>query len=83
MKLVDLPEVQALSTREKLQLVDELWRDVAHEMDSLEVTEEEKKLLDERWNAYLRNPSSALTLEQFKEKMSVRQSVVLNPLFDI
>lgn len=35
-------------------------------MDSLEVTEEEKKQLDERWNAFLRNPSSALTLEQFK-----------------
>lgn len=63
MKLVDLPEVQALSTHEKLQLVDELWRDVAHQMDSLEVSDEEKKLLDERWNAYLRNPSSALTLE--------------------
>jgi len=55
-----------LSTREKLQLVDDLWQEVSRDLDSLEVTEEEKKQLDERWNAFLRNPSSALTLEQFK-----------------
>lgn len=69
MKLVDLPEVQALSTREKLQLVDELWLDVAHEMDSLEVTEEEKKLLDERWAKFLTDPSRTLTLDQFNERV--------------
>ena len=69
MKLVDLPEVQALSTREKLQLVDDLWEDVAHDLDSLEVTAEEKKLLDERRGAFLNNPSRALTLDQFKEQI--------------
>lgn len=69
MKLVDLPQVQALSTREKLQLVDELWKDVARDLDSLEVTEEEKKVLDERWAAFLRDPSRALTLDQFKERI--------------
>lgn len=69
MKLVDLPEVQALSTLEKLQLVDELWEDVAHSLDSLEVTEEEKKLLDERWANFLNDPSRALTLDQFEEKI--------------
>ncbi len=76
MKLADLPQVRSLSTREKLQLVDDLWQDVAPDLDSLEITEEEKKQLDERWNAFLRNPSSALTVEQFKEKMSAGQSVV-------
>ena len=69
MKLVDLPEVQALTPREKLQLVDELWQDVAHDMDSMEATEEEKKLLDERWANFLSDPSRALTLDQFKLKI--------------
>lgn len=69
MKLVDLPAVQALTLREKLQLVDELWEDVAQEMDSLEVTEEEKKLLDERWADFLDDPFRALTLDQFKAKI--------------
>ena len=69
MALTDLPEVRALSAREKLQLVDELWRSVAPELDSLEVSAEEKGMLDERWAAFLKNPAAALTLEQFKEKL--------------
>ena len=70
MKLADLPEVRALSTREKLQLVDELWEDVGRGLDSLEVSREEREVLDERWAAFLRDPSRALTLEEFKERVN-------------
>ena len=69
MKLADLPEVRALSAQEKLQLVDELWLSVAPQLDSLALSPEEKDLLDSRWAAFLKDPSSALTLEQFQEKM--------------
>jgi putative addiction module component (TIGR02574 family) len=67
MRLADLPDVRALPAREKLQLLDELWQDLAHDLDSLEVSKTEKELLDQRWAAFLRDPASALTLEQFKE----------------
>ncbi|MBI4326461.1 MAG: addiction module protein [Chloroflexi bacterium] len=70
MKLADLSEVRALSTREKLQLMDELWADVARDLESLEVTRKEQEILDERWAAYLRDPSRALTLEQFRERVN-------------
>lgn len=69
MTLTDLPQVRALSAREKLQLVDELWLSVAPELDALEVSGEEKTLLDERWAAFLKDPASALTLEQFKDRL--------------
>jgi len=69
MKLIDLPEVRALSAREKLELVDELWISLAPELEGLEVSNQEKELLDERWAAFLKNPSSALTIEQFREKL--------------
>jgi putative addiction module component (TIGR02574 family) len=69
MTLTDLPEVRALSAREKLELVDELWLSVAPELDALEVSAETKGLLNDRWAAFLKNPASALTLKQFKEKM--------------
>ena len=72
MTLTDLPEVRALSVREKLQLVDELWLSVAPELDALEVSEEAKTILDERWAAFLRDPASALTLEQFKQRLKAR-----------
>ena len=69
MTLTDLPQVRALSAREKLQLVDELLLSVAPELDALEVSDEEKMLLDERWAAFLKNPASALTIDQFKERL--------------
>ena len=69
MSLRDLPEVRALSAREKLQLVDELWLSVATELDALAVSEEEKTALDERWAAFLKNPASALSLGQFQERL--------------
>ena len=69
MTLTDLPEVRALSAREKLQLVDELWMFVAPELDTLAVSEEEKGMLDDRWATFLKSPAAALTLDQFKERM--------------
>jgi putative addiction module component (TIGR02574 family) len=69
MKLADFPEVRALSAQEKLQLVDELWLSVAPQLGLLAVSKEEKDVLDARWEAFLNDPSSALTLEQFQEKM--------------
>ena len=42
MTLTDFPELQALSAQEKLLLVDALWLSVAPDLDTLEVSEEEK-----------------------------------------
>jgi putative addiction module component (TIGR02574 family) len=69
MKLADLPQVRALSPEEKLQLVDELWQDVARDLEKKEISAAERELLDERWAAFLRDPSSALTLDQFKTRV--------------
>ncbi len=71
LRLADLSKVRALPAREKLQLLDELWQDLARDLDSLEVTEAEKRMLDERWAAYLSDPGAALTLEQFEERVRV------------
>jgi putative addiction module component (TIGR02574 family) len=71
MKLADFPEVQNLPVRDKLQLVDDLWLSMAAELSTLDVSDEEKTLLDERWASFLKDPDSALTLEQFDEKMRV------------
>jgi putative addiction module component (TIGR02574 family) len=73
MKLADLPQVRGVSAEEKLQLVDELWQDVARDLEQLEISAAEKELLDGRWAAFLRDPSSALTLEQFKTRVKARR----------
>ena len=74
MKLADIPEVGTLAIAEKIQLLEELYQNIAQELDSMEVPQEHKTLLDDRWNAFLRDPSSALTLEQFKSKLNALRS---------
>lgn len=70
MSLSELPQVQSLSVREKLELVDDLWKAVSSDLDSMEVTQEEKDMLDGRWSAFLQNPSAALTVDQFKKELN-------------
>ena len=69
MKLEDFPDVQGLTAIDKLQLVDKLWLSLGSQLEKLEVTETEKRLLDSRWEAYVRDPDSALTTDQFKAKV--------------
>jgi putative addiction module component (TIGR02574 family) len=72
MKLKELPQVMALSTAEKLELIDELWESIAPREDAGDISDEEKKLLDERWERYQANPDSALTMEQLKAAVASR-----------
>ena len=73
MKLNELPQVMALSTAEKLELIDELWISIEPELQDVEVSGEEKKLLDDRWERHLANPEAALTLEQVKALLAARR----------
>jgi putative addiction module component (TIGR02574 family) len=67
-----LNEVMALPAVEKLELIDKLWESISPELDQADVSDEEKKLLDERWEKYLANPESALTMEQLKAAVASR-----------
>ena len=57
------------SVQEKPQLVDELWLSMTPELESLEVSRRDRELLDERWAAFLNDRGSALTLEEFQQRM--------------
>ncbi len=65
-----LPQVQSLSVREKLELVDEIWQTVTPEFEELEVNQQEKELLDSRWAMFLQNPSASLSVDQFKKELN-------------
>ena len=73
MKLRELPQIMALSPEEKLDLIDELWESIYPGMDQGGVSDEEKKLLDARWENYLKNPESALSIEQFESLLAARR----------
>lgn len=78
MSLEEFPEIQKLSKEEKLQLVTELWDDIAAMPDDLPISKEEKDLLDARssphqnevWRADVRSK-----IEQGMNSLQAGQSI--------
>ena len=48
-----------LSIPERIQLVEDIWDTIASQAEALDLTEEEKALLDERLQAHHQNPAAA------------------------
>ena len=65
-------EVRKLSGAEKIQLAEDLWDDVASATDDLPVPASHKRLLDARLAAHLDAPNSAITLEEFRQRLAQR-----------
>jgi putative addiction module component (TIGR02574 family) len=47
-----------LSIPERIQLVEDIWDTISARAEQLELTDEEKRVIDERLESYHRNPSS-------------------------
>ena len=72
MTLADLPALQQLSKAEKLQLVEDLWDEIASLPDDLPISPEEIALLNKRFAAHRAAPDAALSLEEFKRQLAAR-----------
>jgi len=49
-------DVLNLSIPERIQLVEDIWDTIAAEADDVQLTEEDKKIIDERLELYHKNP---------------------------
>ena len=56
MKTLAVTDTLNLSIPERIQLVEDIWDTIAVEADSVELTEEEKRIIDGRLKAYHQNP---------------------------
>jgi putative addiction module component (TIGR02574 family) len=65
-------EVRKLSVAEKIRLAEDLWDDVASATDDLPVPDSHKRLLEARLAAHLESPDSAITLEEFRQRLAQR-----------
>jgi putative addiction module component (TIGR02574 family) len=61
-----------LSPSEKLQLVEDLWDDLAADPESVPVHEWQKQELARRYENLLRNPAAGLTWEEVKRRVRTR-----------
>jgi putative addiction module component (TIGR02574 family) len=62
-------QLDQMTIEEKLQLVDQLWLSRSPELEQLDTSLRDRELLDERWAAFLKDTSSALTLKEFQQRM--------------
>ena len=63
------PELQRLSSSEKLVLVSELWDDLAAHPEEVPVSPEQLAELDRRMEAYRREPTQVTTWEAIKARI--------------
>ncbi len=59
-----------LSIPERIQLVEDIWDTIVSQADQMELTEEEKTLLDERLTAYHQNPDAGSPWEAVYQRIS-------------
>lgn len=63
------PELQRLSSSEKLALVSELWDELAAHPEEVPVTPEQIAELDRRMEAYRKDPTQVTTWEAIKARL--------------
>ena len=66
MKLTEIPEVAALSTQEKIVLLEELWDSIRDRQDQIPVPDSHKAELDKRFNRNVKFPGEILTLDELR-----------------
>ncbi len=55
MKKISVTDTLDLSIPERIQLVEDIWDTIAEGADAIELSDEEKRIIDDRLEAYHRN----------------------------
>ncbi|MDP2211334.1 MAG: addiction module protein [Candidatus Aquicultor sp.] len=72
MKKISAADTLDLSIPERIQLVEDIWDTIAEGADSIDLSEEEKKIIDERLDAYHKNPNAGSPWEDVFQRIANR-----------
>ena len=64
-----IPDIQKLTAHEKAILVRELWADLGDQGHVITEDPDLPKVLDERWNQFLRDPNGAIPWTEVKRRI--------------
>jgi len=73
MRIVDIPEIDSLSTSEKILLVEDLWDRITVDEPSVPVPQSHKEELDRRLRRYKSHPGNLLSLEELQGRIERRK----------
>ena len=68
--LMQMPEIQALSTAERIQLAQDLWDSIVDEEDACPLTDAQKAELERRIAKYEKNPLEGSSWEEVKKRIT-------------
>jgi len=68
-KSINVSDAMDLGIAERIELVEDLWDSITEVPEKVELTDEQKKVLDERLEAYHRNPNEGSPWEVVKERI--------------
>ena len=69
MKQLTATDTLELSIPERIQLVEDIWDTIAAKTNSVELTEDEKKIIGERLESYHQNPNLGSPWEKVFERI--------------
>ena len=70
MKQITATDALVLSIPERIQLVEDIWDTIANKPEKIELTAEEKRIIDERLVAYHRNPDLGSPWDDVYKRLS-------------
>ena len=76
MKNIKVTDTLKLSIPERIQLVEDIWDTIASETESIELTENEKKIIDERLEAYHKNPDAGSSWEEVYKRIVSKKNEI-------
>ncbi len=75
MKKITATDTLELSLPERIQLVEDIWDTIAEEADSLELTEDEKRIIDERLDTYHKNPAAGSPWTEVFKRITAQHGI--------
>jgi putative addiction module component (TIGR02574 family) len=76
MKNIKVTDTLKLSIPEHIQLVEDIWDTIASETESIELTENEKKIIDERLEAYHKNPDEGSPWDEVYKRIVSKKNEI-------
>jgi hypothetical protein len=73
MILEKIPEIEALSTYEKMLLISEIWEIIKEDEADLSIPPGHKLKLEERLKRYRLQPNNVLTLQELQRRIERRK----------
>ncbi len=73
MKKITATDTISLSIPERIQLVEDIWDTIATRAEAVELTADEKRVIDERLESYHKNPALGSPWETVNKRILGRQ----------